>query len=32
MLLGYFPVNKMAINAKIVESTTPTKRNIRTMM
>jgi hypothetical protein len=32
MLLGYFPVNKIAINAKIVESKTPIKRNIRTMM
>jgi hypothetical protein len=32
MPLGYFPVNKMAINAKIVDSTTPINRKIRTMM
>jgi hypothetical protein len=32
MLLGYFPVNKIAINAKIVETTTPIKRKIRTMI
>ena len=29
---GYLPVNKMANNAKIVESTTPIKRKIRTIM
>ena len=32
ILLGYFPVNNIANNAKIVESTTPIKSNIRTMM